>query len=156
MNIDDGVPYEVVVVAFTSAGGGEDNVRSDPFFTRELSPIKAVENLAVMQLEGTTSVNVSWTPLTLFEAQGFPRYIITLTLSDGHKKRQSPLTMETNNSYVVFSDLNGGSSYSAAVGVTTGGDNVTPVMADPVLFDVERGIKYITTRYTHGINVLCT
>ena len=58
--IDDGVPYEVVVVAFTSAGRGEENdVRGGPFFTRQLSPTKAVENLAVIQLEGTTSGKVA-------------------------------------------------------------------------------------------------
>ena len=64
--------------------------------------------------------------------------------------------METNNSYVVFRNLSGGSSYSAAVGVTTGGENIPPIMADPISVDVEVGTKYVTTRYTQCMNVSYT
>ena len=145
---EGGIPYEVVVVAYTSAGGGvENDNRFGPFFTEELPPLQSVDenSVKISQLNGT-SVNVTWTPLSLFEARGFPVYVITLALSGGRKKRQSqsPQNKTTSNSYAVFGGLAGGSDYSAVVGSRTGGENTTIVPAPAVPVSVERGIKFKT------------
>ena len=140
---EGGIPYEVVVVAYTSAGRGEENDdRFGPFFTEELPPLKSVDedSVNISQLN-VTSVNVTWTPLSLFDARGFPEYVITLTLSDDYAKRQSPQIVITSHSFAVFGGLTGGSIYSAVVGTRTGGENNTIIPAPAVPVSVERGIK---------------
>ena len=131
-----------MVVAYTSTGRGiENGVGFGPFFTQELPPLTSVDedSVYINQLNAT-SVNVTWTPLSLFEARGFPEYVITLTLSDGRKKKQSSPNITTTNSYAVFTDL-GGSSYSVVVGTRTGGENTTIIPAPAVPISVDRGIK---------------
>ena len=140
---EGGIPYEVVVVAYTSAGRGEENDRFGPFFTEELPPFQSVdENSVGIRYLNRSSVNVTWSPLSLFDARGFPEYVITLTLSDGRTKRQSPQIITTSNSCAVFGGLALGSNYSVVVGSRTGGDNNTIIPAPAVIFSFERGIKY--------------
>ena len=128
------MPYEVVVVAFTSVGKGAENIRTI-FFSAELTPSKAPENVTFEQIDATT-LNISWTPLTLFEAQGFPEYTVNLAAimdADSRRKRQSngDFSMTTNNSFVVFDDLSENTDYSVEVGVRTG-DESTLVEASPI------------------------
>ena len=128
--IDPGVPYEVVVVAFTSVGKGEVNNR-EVFFSEELSPSKAPENVTSERVN-STSVNISWIPLTLFEAQGFPEYTVTLAEmmdSNTRKKRQTN-SITTSDSFAIFTGLNENAAYTAMVGVRTGvqTDNPSTVM----------------------------
>ena len=135
-----------MVVAYTSAGKGEENDdRFGPFFTEELPPLQSIDADSVNSSQlSATSVNVTWTPLSLFEARGFPEYVITLTLSGGRKKRQSPQNINTSNGYAVFENLIGGSIYSAVIGSRTGGENDTIILAPSVPVPVERGIKFKT------------
>jgi len=119
-----GVPYQVVVIAYTSAGKGEESNPSEPFFSEQLAPTKSVENVKINRLS-ETSVNVTWTPLTFREARGFPVYRVTLTAQSAgsHKRRQIP-SMETSNIYIVFTDLDSTRSYQVIVGVRSmGGPN---------------------------------
>ena len=141
-SVKDGVPYEVVVVAYTSTRRGEENVRKGPFFIKELPPLKPV-NISMVNVSqlNETSVNVTWTPISLFDARGFPEYVITLTLSDGRKKRQSAISITTKNSYAVFGSLAIGISYSAVVGTRTGGENTTIIPAPPIPISIDKGIK---------------
>ena len=121
---DPGVPYEVIVVAFTSAGEGEENDRK-VFFTEELAPTKPPGDVDTKQLS-PTSFNVTWTPLTLFEARGFPEYRVVFTTIDGdsHRRRESNADsvhiMMTENGFTVFTDLRENTDYSVTVGVRTG------------------------------------
>ena len=127
-----GVPYQVVVVAFTSAGKGAEN-DFETFFSQELNPTKVPANVDIARLNLTT-INVTWSPLTLVEAQGFPNYRVTLSplSSNNRNKRQiNTITMETNNTYVVFYNLVSTTAYSAVVGVRTGSVDVF-MNADPV------------------------
>ena len=114
-----GVPYEVVVVAFTSAGKGIENDYIT-FFSEELAPTKSPENVVFQQINSTT-INITWTPLTLFEARGFPIYRVVLTTdANNRRKRQSdPISVITTNSFAVVTDLNENTDYSVAVGVGT-------------------------------------
>ena len=118
-----GVPYEVVVVALTSAGRGAKN-DFITFFSQQLTPTRSPDNINIQQLNSTT-INITWTPLTLFEARGFPVYRVVLTPEDNtnRRKRQSNtnsmLNITTTNSFAVFTDLNENTSYSTTVGVRT-------------------------------------
>ena len=115
-----GVPYEVVVVAFTSVGKGAENDYIT-FFSEELIPAKSPENVVFNQ-SNSTSLNITWTPLTLFEARGFPEYRVVLTTDTNiHRKRQSnSISTITTNNFAIFTDLNENTDYSVVVGVRTG------------------------------------
>ena len=115
-----GVPYEMVVVAFTSAGKGTENDYIT-FFIEELTPTKSPENVMFQQIN-LTALNITWTPLTLFEAQGFPEYrVVLVTDTSSRRKRQSDsVSIITTNSFAVFIDLNENADYSVVVGVRTG------------------------------------
>ena len=109
-------------MAFTSVGKGAENIRTI-FFSEELTPMKAPENVTFEQIDATT-LNISWTPLTLSEARGFPEYTVNLAAimdADSRRKRQSNgyLSMTTNNSFVVFDNLSENTDYSVEVEVRT-------------------------------------
>ena len=107
------------MVAFTSAGRGMENDLIT-FFSQELVPTKPPQNIDFVRLS-PTSLNITWTPLTLFEARGFPSYTVTLRLpSNGRRRRQSPPLQITNNSFAVFTGLMDGATYDLTVGVLTG------------------------------------
>jgi len=128
---DPGTPYQVRVVAITSVGMGAlgDYV---VFFTQQLTPTKAPANVKAIYIS-VTSINVTWTPLSLFEAHGFPLYKVTvLPTAENRQRRQSdPISVTTNNSYAVFEDLDGNTKYTVEVGVTTSGTD-TVVNSKPV------------------------
>ena len=108
-------------MAFTSVGKGAENNHTI-FFSEELPPTKSPENVIFIRLN-STSLNISWTPLTLFEARGFPEYRVALATvdTDSRRRRQSNLDfIVTTNSFVVFTDLNENIDYSVVVGVRTG------------------------------------
>ena len=117
--IAPGTPYEVVVVALTCTGKGKEN--RTVFFSQELPPTKSPENVVLNKLN-STALNVTWTPLTLFEARGFPEYRVVLTaVTNRRRKRQSdPIIIITSNSFAVFSGLEENTNYLAVVGVRTG------------------------------------
>ena len=70
-----------------------------------------------------TAMNVSWTPLTLVEARGFVKYVITYTKAGGSRKRQSPSPKIVNgtDSSCVVNDLEPGVEYDVTVGAQTDG-----------------------------------
>ena len=127
---DAGVPYQVTLVAFTSAGRG---IESYPytFFTQELTPQKSPEN--VKYERSGTIISVSWDSLSLYEARGFPVYTVTLTplsLVGGRVTRQSNddgiISVTTNETDVVIEDLDPNVEYSLTVVVgTNSGNNAT-------------------------------
>ena len=127
-HLDPGMPYEVTVVAFTNAGKGVENY-GHTFFTEEEAPIRSPNNV-VFERSGT-SVSISWEPLSLFEARGFPVYIVTLTpsSSDNHVTRQSNdgvIRVTTNESNIVVGGLDPKVEYNFTVAVVTGaGEKVT-------------------------------
>ena len=127
-----GVPYQVVVVAFTSAGKGAEN-DFETFFSQELNPTKVPADVNIARLDLAT-INVTWSPLTLVEAQGFPNYRVTLmplSSNNRNKRQMNTITMETNNTYVVFHNLVSTMAYSAVVGVRTGSSDMF-MNAEPV------------------------
>ena len=115
-----GVPYQVRVTAFSHEEMGLQN-DFIIFFGKELSPLKPPDDIKFLRLN-TTSINVTWTPLSLFEAQGFPIYKVSLTptTAESRSKRQSNSSvLITENNFVVFTDLKANQDYSLTVGVAT-------------------------------------
>jgi len=127
-HLDPGLPYEVTVVAFTSAGKGEENY-GYTFFTEQKAPLHSPENVKIER--SGTSVSVSWDPLSLFEARGFPVYTVTLTPSSGNGRatRQSNngvIRVTTNESNIVVGGLDPKVEYGVTVAVGTGaGEMIT-------------------------------
>ena len=118
------MPYQVLVVAFTSAGKGAEN-NFETFFSQELSPSKVPADINIVRLN-MTSINVTWTPLSLIEARGFPPYRVTLmslSTNNCNKRQTDTITMEIN-SYVVLHDLVSTQLILAVVGVRTGSSKV--------------------------------
>ena len=110
------------MVAFTSADRGEEN-NLETFFSQELAATKAPEDV-VLNRTSQTSLSVSWTPLTLVEARGFPVYrVLLMVRSDRRQARQAtvPDPVITNKSFAMIGGLNGNTQYDAVVGVSTGG-----------------------------------
>ena len=131
-NTAPGVPYQVVVLAFTSAGKGDEN-DFETFFSQELTPTKIPGDVDYSRLNLTT-INITWTLLTLFEARGFPHYGVTLMPISSNNQNRSQMDiifMETNSNYVVFHNLVSTTAYSVVVGVRTGSSDVF-MYADPI------------------------
>ena len=94
------------------------------FFSKELTPTKPPENVQANWLT-STAINVTWTPLSLFEARGFPQYRIALTPFSNHDQRRQIESTNvnvayTNASFAVFTNLVNHTRYTLVVGVTTG------------------------------------
>jgi len=138
-------------VAFTSVGSGAEN-DFKPFFSQELAAEIAPQNVTVTVLPSTSSasVRVTWIPLTLFEAKGFPVYTVTLTLSRTVSigKRQTTISVTTSNSFVVIDNLMTGVTYIAEVAVVTGTNSSTPTM--PQTSDPVRGNVCGTKMFSYG------
>ena len=113
------------------------------FFSQELIPNKAPDNVQIQRLS-ETSVNVTWNPLTLFEAQGFPQYIVMLTpVTQSHQWRQAKPTIVTSNSFAMFTHLD--TEYSVVVSATTGGGS------DSVMSSLPVNSKFILISTVHGL-----
>jgi len=113
-----GIPYQAGVVAFNRAGRGSFN-EFMVFFSQELIPNKAPDDLSFNRWSPAI-VNITWTPLTLFEARGFPEYRVNLIISS----TGSPISsVVTNNSFAAFNNLGSNEVYTVAVGVKTGASN---------------------------------
>ena len=127
MYLEPGIPYEVKVVAFLSGGKGAEN-NEYTFFTEEETPVQIPENIKIKR--SGASVSVSWEPLTLFEARGFPTYTVTLvpSTSDDRVARQSSdgvIRVTTNESNIVVGGLDPKMEYDVTVAVETGAGEMT-------------------------------
>ena len=113
---DPGVPYRVSVTAYTSAGPGPENTLNEIIFTEELPPLRTVTNITIKWMNATT-VNISWIPLGIHQARGFPSYRVIIS-SEGTPFKSTT----TNDSSVVIGELNSKRLYTVTVQPTTGGE----------------------------------
>lgn len=135
----------MVVVAFTNAGRGEEN---DPytFFSHEEPPQRAPDNITVIRND--TTIAITWEPLDLFEARGFPVYTVTLTPTFTRSKRQSGsdgvIMVKTNTTHVLIEGLDPNIEYSLTVTVgTSSGEVMAPA-----------SMYYITDKYIINFLIL--
>ena len=120
------MPYDVQLVAGSVAGCGEP-VTSQPFFTREggvcsyhvcmlhyatsfpntfcADPQRPPHNVTVERLNGT-AMNVSWTRLSVVEAQSITvSYVVSYSPQSGRKRQVGEVVLPPSQSYVVISGL---------------------------------------------------
>ena len=110
-------------MAFTSAGRGIEN-HPHTFFTQELGPIKPPQNIEFKR--SGTIITITWDPITLFEARGFPFYTVTLiplssvssngSAQPNYDEKTSIATTETD---IVIEDLDPKIEYSLIITVET-------------------------------------
>ena len=119
----------MIVVAFTSAGRGVESY-SHIFFTEELIPNRSPENIIYERSD--TTVSVSWDPLSLIEARGFPIYTVTLipfSLLPNRAIRQANddgiISVTTNETDIVVEGLDPNVEYSLTVAVGTSSGDIT-------------------------------
>ena len=127
--IEPGTPYQVTVVVFTNAGRGALNDHI-VFFSAELTPELFPTNINYTRLN-SASINVTWTQLSLFEAQGFPLYQAVLTEDSTNSDASSDI-VTTNSSFAVFTNLSSDQQYTLLVGVATGNDRSAFVYSNPI------------------------
>ena len=127
--IDPGTPYQVTVVAFTNAGRGALN-NNVVFFSEELMPEMFPTNITYTRLNNA-SINVTWTPLSLSEAQGFPLYQAILTEDSTNSGATSDVAT-TINSFAIFTNLSIDQQYTLLVGVATGNNRSAFVYSNPL------------------------
>ena len=72
----------------------------------------------------STVLDISWEPLTLHEARGFPVYYIHLYDSSGPVKREIEPTANTTESSIVIDGLDSSQTYLIAIQVATDGGKV--------------------------------
>ena len=79
----------------------------------------------------SASINVTWTPLSLSEAQGFPLYQAILT-EDSTNSGATSEVATTINSFAVFTNLSIDQQYTLLVGVATGNNRSAFVYSNPL------------------------
>ena len=80
-------------------------------------PTVAPKNVTVVRIN-STAISVSWNPLTLQEARGWPVYMVFWERSSQRTDRAA-LSVNTNDSSVVIGNLDPTSYYSIVVQVST-------------------------------------
>ena len=89
-----------------------------------IAPIRAVSASTIKTAWSGNSLTISWEPLTLHEARGFPVYYIYLNDSSGPVKREIEPTVNTTESSLVIDGLDSSQTYMLAIGVATDGGNL--------------------------------
>ena len=123
------------------------------FFSKELQPVKGPDGIKFVRLN-TTSINATWTPLSLFEARGFPMYKVTLSpvSNEIRRKRWSSNSsiVITENNYALFTNLKDNQDYVLTVGVTC----KAAASSDYTNSQPIRGIVYIHCSYSSSCVLL--
>ena len=89
-------------------------------FVTHSAPTVQVSNVKVERVNNNRATLVSWTPLTLHQARGFPVYFVTYQPSSQVGRVASAInTVSTNDSSVVIEDLDPRTEYTVAVDVRT-------------------------------------
>ena len=94
-------------------------------------PIAQVGNVKVERVNNNRAALVSWTPLTLHQARGFPVYFVTYQLSSQFGKVVCAVdTVTTSNSSVLIGDLHPTTEYAFTVDVGTAGGRHRSTLAE--------------------------
>ena len=83
-------------------------------------PIGPVGNVqAVRSSSDTTTITVSWEPLTIVEAHGFIQYLVVLTPSASSKRQTLSMQVAMDRSSVAFTGLDPSQAYEVSVATVT-------------------------------------
>ena len=118
------------MAALTNAGRGA--LHNDiVFFSEELIPEMFPANINYTRFN-VTLVNVTWSTLSLFKAQGFSLYYVILRQSSTSGAGTTSDLIATNKSFAIFSNVSIDQRYSVVVGVTIGNSRSVVVNSDPL------------------------
>ena len=94
------------------------------------APTVQVSNVKVERVNNNRATLVSWTPLTLHQARGFPAYFVTYqpSLQLG-RVVYTANTVSTNDSSMVIEDLDPTTEYIISVDVGTAGGQLRSTLA---------------------------
>ena len=124
-------------------------------------PTVAPKNVTVVRIN-STAISVSWNPLTLQEARGWPVYVVYL-LSSSQRTACDFRTVDTSDSNVVIGNLNPYYYYSIVVQIRTAAGTSEEVRSQPGEFlTLALWVLYSTNMhtqpspYTHTHMCACT
>ena len=107
-------------MAYTSAGRGIESY-PEIFFTGELGPIRAPENVKYERFG--MIITVSWDPIPLIEVRGFPTYTVTLIplspVGNISNDDDGIISVPTNETNIASEELDPDLEYTLIVTVTT-------------------------------------
>ena len=95
-------------------------------------PTVAPNNVTVVRIN-STAISVSWNPLTLQEARGWPVYIVFWERRSQRTDRAA-LSVNTRDSSVVIGNLDPASYYSFVVQVSTAAGTSEELRSQPCEF----------------------
>ena len=99
-----------------------------------IAPNTSVNEESVETTWFGNSLIISWEPLTLHEARGFPVYYIYLNDSSGPVKREIEPTANTTESSIVIDGLDSTKSHNIRIGVATGGGQYVGTLSEPGMY----------------------
>ena len=93
------------------------------------APTAQVSNVQVERVNSNRAALVSWTPLTLHQARGFPVYFVTYQPSSQFGRvLRSVNTVNTTDSRVMINDLDPITAYAITVDVGTAGGKLRGIL----------------------------
>ena len=99
-------------------------------FLTHSAPTVQVSNVKMERVNNNRAARVSWTPLTLHQARGFPVYFVTYQpFSQVGRVARAVNTVSTNQPSVVIDDLDPTTEYTIAVDVRTAGGKLQSSLA---------------------------
>ena len=96
-----------------------------------VAPEKSVDASSLKTIWNGNSLNISWEPLTLHEARGFPVYYVYLSTSSGPVKREIEPVANTTDSSIVIDGLDSSQTYLAYIRVAANGGNTRSDTSEP-------------------------
>ena len=96
-------------------------------------PNRSVDASTIETVWSGNSLTISWEPLTLHEARGFPVYYIYLNDSSGPVKREIEPTANTIKSSIVIDELDSTKSYTVIITVATNNGTSMRYSSEPGL-----------------------
>ncbi len=114
------------------------------FYSAPSVPAVTPKNVSVFRSDvDRTVIIVTWIPLTLVEAKGFIRYVITLAGSS-LVKRQTPLTMIVSGNNATFQGLDPTTDYEVSVGTVNSNGEAGPLYTSS---------KYLVVLWQHHVSI---
>lgn len=145
-NLLEGKPYKALITLQISY---VRVMATEVFFSKEIAPTVRVEDLGILVIN-TTAVYLSWKPLTLEQAGGFPTYQVSLIPENG-----AQILLTTNGSLLMIGDLVPRSKYTVQIKVVTKGGEGPAYEGSFTTLRDEPSVGSITNAAAIGISVGC-
>ena len=121
------------------------------------APTAQVSNVKVKWVNNNIAALVSWTPLTLHQARGFPVYFVTYQPSSQvGRVARAVSTVNTTDSSVLIGNLDSTTEYNFTVDVGTAGGEVQGTLpAGQCMFQWKNCYKWMLAMFLANIYIFC-